>query len=120
MVYNPSSTLDSLRDIVDAERDMVVVAEAGDGCSAVRLAIDMKPEILVMGLLLPGMNAIEATRKIAKEQNETRVVIIGKYTDKFIIDQVLEAGASRYISREKALEDLPKTIRTVSNILTSL
>ncbi|MBW1810933.1 MAG: response regulator transcription factor [Deltaproteobacteria bacterium] len=112
LVYKPNSTLDNLRSIVDAERDMEVVADAGDGRSAVHLAIEMKPEIVVMGLLLPRLNTFEATRRITNEHNGTRVVIIGKYTDKFIIDQVLEVGASNYILLENACKELPKAIRT--------
>ena len=112
LVNNPGSELDSLRDIVDAEKDMDVVAEAGDGCSAVRLAIEMRPEVIVMGMLLPGMNCFEATRKIKEEHNEARIVVLGNYTDDFIIEQALDAGASRYLLRKKARHELPDAIRT--------
>ena len=103
--------MENLRNIVDAENDMEVVAEAGDGRSAVRLAVDIKPEVVVMSMLLPGMNCFEATRRICRIHQEARIVILGTYTDQFIIDQALEAGASSYLLRKKARRELPDAIR---------
>jgi DNA-binding NarL/FixJ family response regulator len=111
LVDNPASRLDSLRGIVSTQRDIQVIAEAGDGISAVRLAVEMKPQVVVMGMLIPGMNSFEATRRITKGHEEARIVILGNYTDEFIIKQVIEAGASHYLLWERAPQELPDAIR---------
>jgi len=92
---------------------MVVVADAGDGNSAVQLTVEMKPDVIVMGLLLPRLNTFEATRRIKDKIKNTKVIIIGKYTDKFIVDQVLEVGAYNYVLLENAHNELPNVIRSV-------
>lgn len=111
LVDSSSSSLDKLRGQIDAQPDMEVVAEAGDGRSAIQLDGEMRPEVVVMGLLLPGKNAIEATREICRNRPEARIIILGKYPDRFIIDQLIEAGACRYILKETANKELPNAIR---------
>jgi DNA-binding NarL/FixJ family response regulator len=111
LVDNTSSSLEKLRGRIDCQPDMEVVAEAGDGRSAIQLAGEMRPEVVVMGLLLPGKNAIEATREICRIWPEARVVILGKYPNRFIIDQLMEAGACRYLLNEAIDKDLADAIR---------
>lgn len=111
LVDNSSSSLEKFRRRIDAQPDMEVVAEAGDGFSAIQLDGEMRPEVVVMGLLLPGKNAIEATREICRNRPEARVIILGKYPDRFIIDQLIEAGACRYLVDTAADKDLPGAIR---------
>jgi NarL family two-component system response regulator LiaR len=111
LVDNSSASLAKLRERIDAQPDMEVVAEAGDGLSAIQLAGEMRPEVVVMGLLLPGKNAIEATREICRMWPEARVIILGKYPDRFIIDQLIEAGACRYVVNEAIDKDLTDAIR---------
>lgn len=111
LVDNSSSSLEKLRERIDAQPDMEVVAEAGDGRSAIQLDLEMRPEVVVMGLLLPGKNAIEATREICQNRPEARVIILGKYPDRFIIDQLIAAGACRYLVNKTVDRDLPDAIR---------
>lgn len=111
LVDNSSSSLERLRGQIDEQPDMEVVAEAGDGRSAIHLDGEMRPEVVVMGLLLPGKNAIEATREICRNRPEAKVIILGKYPDRFIIDQLIEAGACRYLVNEIVDKDLPGAIR---------
>lgn len=115
LVDNSSASLERLRERIDAQPDMEVVAEAGDGLSAVQLAGEMRPEVVVMGLLLPGKNAIEATREICRIRPEARIIILGKYPDRFIIDQLIEAGACRYLVSEAIDKDLADAIRRAAD-----
>jgi DNA-binding NarL/FixJ family response regulator len=111
LVDNSSYSLEKLRERIDAQPDMEVVAEAGDGRSAIQLDLEMRPEVVVMGLLLPGKNAIETTREICRNRPEARVIILGKYPDRFIIDQLIEAGACRYLVNKTIDKELPGAIR---------
>jgi len=111
LVDNSSASLEKLRGRIDAQPDMEVIAEAGDGLSAIHLDGEMRPEVVVMNLLLPGKNAIEATREICQNRPEARVIILGKYPDRFIIDQLMEAGACRYLVDQAIDKDLPGAIR---------
>jgi DNA-binding NarL/FixJ family response regulator len=93
---------------------MEVVAEAGDGRSAVRVAKEMQPEVVVMDVVLPDLNGIEATRKIVDQVPGVRVVALSMYSDKRFVGEMLRAGAHGYLLKDCAFEELARAIRTVA------
>jgi DNA-binding NarL/FixJ family response regulator len=105
---------DGLRALLDGEAGMDVVAEAGDGRSAVRVIKEMQPQVVVMDVVLPDLNGIEATRKIIAEVPGTRVVALSMYSDKRFVTEMLRAGAHGYLLKDCAFDELARAIRAVA------
>lgn len=91
-----------------------VVAEAGDGLEALRLTARLKPDVLVVDLMMPGLNGIEVTRRIAKLSPHTKVIILSMYMDEPYVIEALQNGASGYVLKESNISDLVKAIHEVS------
>ena len=102
-----------LRYLLEAEEDMQVVGEAGDGESALERIAELSPNIVVMDISMPGLNGIEATKRIAAEFPNTIVVALSIHAESQFVRQMLEAGAVGYILKETVPEELVKGIRCV-------
>ncbi len=100
-----------LRALLAAETDMTVVGEADTGRQALRLAIRLMPDVVVMDVAMPLLNGLEATRQIIKEVPGTRVLVLSSYSDDEYVRQVTEAGAAGYLLKQTAAEDLIRAIR---------
>ncbi len=105
--------LDGLHALLAQQPGMEVVAEARDGQEAVRAALEHRPDVVVMDVSMPGMNGIEATRQITKRLPTVKVLSLSMHADKRFVLAVLEAGASGYLLKESALEELVRAIRAV-------
>ena len=105
---------DGLRAILDRRKDYQVVGEAHDGRSAILQVSELCPDIVVMDVGMPGMNGIEATRRIVKELAGTQVIALSTYSDKRYVLNMIEAGASAYVLKEAAGEDLLRAVEAVS------
>jgi DNA-binding NarL/FixJ family response regulator len=102
-----------LRLIVEAEPDMEVVAEAAEGREAVELAVNMKPDVALMDIRMPGLDGIEATRQLLAELPDARVVILTTFDlDEYVID-AFRAGASGFLLKTSPPHQLVAAIRTV-------
>jgi DNA-binding NarL/FixJ family response regulator len=100
-----------LKALVAGEEDMEVVGEAYEGETAVRRALELRPDVVVMDVSMPGMSGIEAAAQIHKGCPETRVVALTAHEDRGYLRQVLAAGASGYVLKRSAAEDLVGAIR---------
>ena len=83
--------------LLEDEDDMLVVGEAGDGQTALALVEELSPDIVVMDVTMPGLNGIEATKRIVAEFPGTLVVALSIHSDKQFVQDMLQAGASGYI-----------------------
>jgi DNA-binding NarL/FixJ family response regulator len=102
------------RMIIDAEEDMRVVGEAGDGAEAVELARRTTPDIVLMDIRMPQMDGIEATRRLSADHSPSRVIILTTYDlDEYVFD-ALGAGASGFLLKDTPPEDLVKGIRVTA------
>jgi DNA-binding NarL/FixJ family response regulator len=101
------------RQLLEQAPDMEIVGEAADGLEAVRLASDLRPDVVVMDVRLPGMNGIEATRVIAARLPEVRILILSAYDDDSYVFPLLEAGASGYLLKTSSGAELAEAIRRV-------
>jgi NarL family two-component system response regulator LiaR len=101
------------RELLDREKDLHVVAEAGDGEEAVYLAAARHPDVVVMDIAMPKLNGIEATRQIKAADPSTAVLVLTAYDDDQYIFAFLEAGAAGYLLKDVSMEDLIKAIRAV-------
>jgi DNA-binding NarL/FixJ family response regulator len=90
-----------------------VVAEAADGRTAVRLAREMLPDVVIMDISMPDLNGIEATRQIVAEASGVKVIALSMYSDRRLVMELFKAGASGYLFKDCAFEELASAIRSV-------
>jgi len=102
-----------LKALLEKEPSLEICAEAADGMDAVRLARELKPDVVVMDLGLPRLNGVEATRQILEEDPACRVIALSMHQDKRYVTRALRAGACGYLLKDAALEDLVKAIEAV-------
>ena len=98
---------------LDVEEDMKVVAEASDGEEAVKLASELKPDVVVMDIVMPEVNGIEATKKIKKIAPDTAILILTAYDDDEYVLGLLDAGAAGYLLKSARGRDLVGAIRAI-------
>jgi len=101
--------------LLEDEQDMVIVGEASDGREAVRLAGQLKPNVVLMDIAMPLLNGLEATRQIKHEHAEIRVLVLTMYDNEEYFRKMLEVGASGYIIKRAAATELVSAIRAVYN-----
>jgi len=102
---------DGLRAILERESDFQVVGEARGGREAVRKAAELAPDVVVMDVAMEDLNGIEATRQIKAERPETKVVALSSHADSRYVKRMLRAGASAYILKARAYEELRRGLR---------
>lgn len=90
-----------------------ILAHADNGLDAVRLAVELTPDIAVLDLAMPGMNGIEAAARIAQEAPSTAVVALSMYGDRRSVKRMLGAGARAYVLKSEASEELVRAIEAV-------
>jgi len=105
---------ESTRSILDAQPDMKVVGEASTGTEAVRLAQQLRPDVIVMDIEMPEMNGLEATQVILDQCPEAGVLVLTAHDDEAHIFALLEAGADGYVLKSARLAELLRAIRAVS------
>ncbi len=101
--------------ILEDEQDMIIVGEANDGREAVRLASQLKPNVVLMDIAMPLLNGLEATRQIKREHPEINVLVLTMYDNEEYFRKMLEVGASGYIIKRAAATELVSAIRAVYN-----
>ncbi|MCP4657015.1 MAG: response regulator transcription factor [bacterium] len=104
---------EGLRSLFAKEEDLEVVAEAENGRKAVRLALDLAPDVVVMDVAMRDLNGIEATRQILAKRPTTKVLALSIHSNKRFVVEVLKAGASGYLLKDCAFEELVHAIRAV-------
>ena len=104
---------DGLRALIDRQHDMKVVAEASDGRRAAELVEKMNPDVVVMDIGMPHLNGIEATRQIVAKQAHCKVIALSMHSDKRFVREMLKAGASGYLLKDCAFDELIGAIRAV-------
>jgi two-component system, NarL family, response regulator NreC len=102
-----------LRLLINTQPDMTVVAEAGDGAEAVRLANETKPDVVVMDITMPGMGGIEAIEQIRQEIPQTQILVLTMHDDTAYLRSALAAGASGYVVKKSADSELISAINAV-------
>jgi two-component system response regulator NreC len=103
-----------LRSFLGGQADVQVVAEARNGEDALLRAEELKPDLVIMDITMPGMDGLEATRKLKARQPECLVLALTVHEDKQYFMEMLSAGASGYITKQAAADDLMAAIRAVA------
>ena len=103
-----------LRHILDAEDDIETVAEAPNGERAVFEAMDHKPDVVLMDVVMPGKTGIEAARAVLQAVPDTRVLMLSMQDDPRYVREAFEAGASGYVMKEAADDEVVDAVRAVA------
>jgi len=102
---------EGLRNLIDAQTDMKVIALVEDGREAVRRAMESSPDVVLMDIGMPVLNGTEATRIIRERRPQTRVIMLSAYTDPVHVYRALQAGASGYIAKKSVAKEVVDAIR---------
>jgi DNA-binding NarL/FixJ family response regulator len=106
-------TRDGLKALLENQDHLRVVGEAENGRQAVRLALDLEPDVIVMDINMPELNGIEATRQILAELPATKIIALSMYSDKRYVVGMLKAGVSGYLLKNCAFDELVAAISAV-------
>ena len=104
---------EGVRALLAGEPEIVVVGEAGDGQEALEKVETLTPDVVLMDMVMPRMNGLEATGHIKRRHPEVKVLILSMYDDDEYVQQVIQAGASGYLLKGTAADDLILAIREV-------
>lgn len=100
-----------LRLVLDAEPDLEVVAEAGDGAEAVRLALEHDPHLLILDVSMPRLTGLQAARELSRRKPELRMLMLSMHDNERYFFEALRAGASGYVLKSSADRDLVEACR---------
>ena len=106
---------DGLREVLQRSGDFRVVGEAGDGDEAVTVALSVKPDVIIMDVMMPAKNGIEACREITAILPDTRVLVLTASRQEYAVMEAVAAGATGYLQKYSGKEQLLRTVRDVAN-----
>jgi len=102
-----------LKALLDAEPDLKIVGEAGDGLETIKLVEELKPDVLVLDLMMAGINGLEVTRQLSKKNLNTSIVILSMHSNEAYVLEALRSGAKAYILKESPPDELVRAIKEV-------
>ncbi len=105
---------EGLKSLLNQQEDFEVIGEAGDGQGVVRLTRKLEPDIVVLDIGMPNMNGIQATQHIVAEVPDTKVLALSMHSDHQIVVKMLQAGASGYMLKDCAFEELVSAVRDIA------
>ena len=105
---------DGLREVLQGAGDFEVVGEAGDGAAAVRVAQNLNPDVIVMDVMMPLKNGIDACREITEMLPDTRVLMLTAASEEDAVMEAVAAGATGYLQKYSGKDRLLNTVRDVA------
>ncbi len=103
----------SLRMLLEKTDDIEVVDEARDGQEAIELVERLAPDVVVMDIVMPNLNGIQATEQVCNLGLETEVVILSVHCDETMVQQALQNGAKGYVLKDSTVKELPMAVRAM-------
>jgi DNA-binding NarL/FixJ family response regulator len=113
LVEDHTIVREGLHALLEAESDIQIIGEAGDGRSSVKLATVLNPDVIVMDIAMPLMNGIEATRQILSRQPDAKILILSAHSDDAYVEQIMALGAKGYLIKQTAAHALAESIRRI-------
>jgi DNA-binding NarL/FixJ family response regulator len=114
LVAAPDGIRSSLRRVLEESPDWEVVGETDDGCEAVRLADDLKPDVVIIDIGTSWTSGIEATRQIVRPSPPPHILVLGTYPDDAYVSEVRRAGARGYVLKDSADAQLLPAVKALS------
>ena len=113
LAYSPQLIRESLRALLEAERDFAVAGEAADGLEAVVLVERLKPNVLIVDQTMPGLSGLEATRRVSRRTPATRTIVLSSHTDEAYVGEALRNGARAYVLKDASAAALVQAVLEV-------
>jgi len=104
-----------LKAMLNNHPQMEVIGECGDGKTALEMVRELNPDIAIMDITMPELNGIDATKKIVSSYPETKVIALSMHSDRRFVNEMLKAGASAYLLKDNAFDELILAVLTVYN-----
>jgi DNA-binding NarL/FixJ family response regulator len=104
-----------LRSLLEAEPRFRVVGEAGNGLDVPRIVERLRPDVLVLDMIMPGLNGLEITRQVKKRSPKTQVVILSMHKDESYVLEALQNGAAAYVVKDSSAQELVKAVREAAS-----
>lgn len=105
---------EGLKALINGHPDMEVVGEAADGRTVCTKANELRPDVVVMDVSMPDVNGVQATREVRRQRPEVRVLALTVHEERSYLRELMEAGASGYVLKRSAAEDLVHALRVVA------
>jgi DNA-binding NarL/FixJ family response regulator len=106
---------DGICSLLKGYDDIEVIGEAPDGKTALQMVNELLPDLVIMDISMPDMNGIDATRRILNEHPDVKVIALSMHHDKQFVSEIFRAGASGYLIKDSAFDELDHAIRIVMN-----
>ncbi len=106
---------EGLNSLLSEREDVVVVGQAADGRTALRLVKELSPHLVIMDVAMPELNGVDATRQIVRERPETRVIALSQHSDLRFVKEMFKAGASGYLLKQGAFDELHRAMEAVTS-----
>jgi len=103
-----------LKNLLESDKSIEIVGEACDGFEAVALTEKTTPDVVVMDIAMPELNGLEAANQIRERVPGTKIIILSRHTDNMYVDQALKSGASAYVHKDAAFEELKLALDAVT------
>lgn len=104
---------EGLKALLEKRSSVEVIAEAENGIEALEIARRERPDVIVMDIAMPDINGIEVTRQLKAELADIKIIALSMHSDRRFVSEILKAGASAYVLKQAAFEDLEKAIKAV-------
>jgi DNA-binding NarL/FixJ family response regulator len=106
--------LAGIKSLLTADAGLEIVGDARDGLTALQMAIDLKPDVVVLDMSMPGLNGVEVTRQLLAVCPNCKVLVLTVHEDRSYVRKLLEVGVAGYLLKRSAGEDLLRAIRAVA------
>ncbi len=104
----------AIREMLEQEPDLEIVAEAGDGAGAIRLDAEKTPDVIIMDIAMANLDGIEATRRILARRPAARVLVLTLHSDTRFVEAMFEVGAVGYVLKQDCFAELANAVREVA------
>ena len=115
IIEDQTAVREMVAQIVQSEPGFEVVAETGDGQVAYNLCMELKPDFIILDIMLPGLNGAEVLRRLTKHLKNTRVLVFSGFQNAALVRDLLQAGAHGFVEKSAPLSELKKGIQVVAN-----